>query len=139
MQEKIKYIKFDNFYDYPTRAHDTDVGADVFSPEDIVLKPHSVTVIGLGFGIELPKGTMACMFPKSGLTSKGILSTLPPVDLGYTGEVHVILYNFNDNYYNINKGDKLAQMIIMNVLIDESISAKTSSERGDNGFGSTGK
>lgn len=138
MQE-IKYIKFNNFYDYPTRAHETDVGADVFSPEDIILKPNSITKIGLGFGIELPEGTMACMFPKSGLTSKGILSTLPPIDPGYTGEAHVILYNFNDNYYTINKGDKLAQMIIMNVIIDKNIPAKTKAKRGDNGFGSTGK
>ena len=66
--QQIKYIKFDNFYDYPTRAHDTDVGADVFATEDVILKPMSVTVLGLGFGIVLPKGMMACMFPKSGLT-----------------------------------------------------------------------
>lgn len=137
--EQIKYIKFDNFYDYPTRAHDTDVGADVFATEDVILKPMSVTVLGLGFGIELPKGMMACMFPKSGLTSKGILSTLPPIDPGYTGEAHVILYNFTDNYYTIKKGDKVAQMILMNVYIDENIKPKTLEKRDNNGFGSTGK
>lgn len=137
--QQIKYIKFDNFYDYPTRAHDTDVGADVFATEDVMLKPMSVTVLGLGFGIELPKGMMACMFPKSGLTSKGILSTLPPIDPGYTGEAHAILYNFTDNYYTIKKGDKVAQMILMNVYIDENIKPKTLTKRDNNGFGSTGK
>ena len=137
--EQIKYIKFDNFYVYPTRAHDTDVGADVFATEDVILKPMSVTVLGLGFGIELPKGMMACMFPKSGLTSKGILSTLPPIDPGYTGEAHVILYNFTDNYYTIKKGDKVAQMILMNVYIDENIKPKTLEKRDNKGFGSTGK
>lgn len=135
----IPYIKFDNFYALPQRAHDTDVGADVFAADTQVIKARSVGVIGLGFGIKLPKGFMACMYPKSGLTSKGLLSTLPPVDPGYTGEVHAILYNFTDEDITIERGQKVAQMIISRVYIDESIEAKTNESRGQGAFGSTGK
>lgn len=137
--QKIEYIKFDNFYALPQRAHDTDVGADVFAAETKVIPARSVGVIGLGFGIKLPQGMMACMYPKSGLTSKGLLSTLPPVDPGYTGETHAILYNFTDEDITIERGQKVAQMILTQVYIDESIPPKTLTKRGEGGFGSTGK
>lgn len=138
MQEKIEYIKFDNFYALPERAHDTDVGADVYAANDMIIKARSIGVVNLGFGLKLPKGIMACMFPKSGITSKGILSTLPPVDPGYTGEVHAILYNFTDEDYEIKRGQKVAQMILLPVIIDESIPPKTLTKRDGGAFGSTG-
>lgn len=137
--QKIEYIKFDNFYALPQRAHETDVGADVYAAETKVIPARSVGVIGLGFGIKLPQGMMACMYPKSGLTSKGLLSTLPPVDPGYTGETHAILYNFTDKDITIERGQKVAQMILTQVYIDESMPPKVLTKRGDGAFGSTGK
>ena len=67
-----------------------------------------------------------------------LLSTLPPVDPGYTGEVHAILYNFTDEPVQIERGQKVAQMIISQVYIDESIAAKTNESRDTGAFGSTG-
>ena len=104
---KIKLIKFDNYNKAPLRAHYNDAGADVYSTQDILLEPHTTIKIPLGFGLELPDGFMACIFPRSGLTSKGIISNIPPIDSGYRGEIHAIITNTTDNTYIINKNDKV--------------------------------
>ncbi len=122
----------------PSRAHYNDAGADVFTLEDITLEPHETKTIGLGYGIQLPDGVMCCTFPKSGLSSKGIISQIAPIDSGYTGEIHCTLTNTTNNQYQFNKGDKVAQLVVIPIILCDFVTS-LGDERGDNGFGSTGK
>lgn len=74
---KIKLIKFKENYKVPVRAHYNDAGADVFTLNTFVINPHQTVKISLGFGLEIPDGYMGCIYPKSGLSSKGIIANLP--------------------------------------------------------------
>ena len=77
----------------PERAHANDAGADVFSPKNAVIRPGDICKLPLGFGLKIPDGYAGYIFPRSGLSSQGIVCELPPIDSGYTGEVHAIISN----------------------------------------------
>lgn len=134
---KIKVIDF-GCVKLPYRAHENDAGADVHSTIDIVLAPGTTTRIPLGFGLELPDGYMACIYPRSGLSCQGIVCELPPVDSGYRGEVHAIVSNVGTNHYAINNGDRIGQLVVTPVVIAEFITEDIK-QRGTGAFASTGK
>lgn len=134
---KIKVNKF-NDYKKPFRAHYNDAGADIHSTQQLVVNPHTTAKIPLGFGLNLPDGFMACVYPRSGLTSKGIISHIPPIDSGYTGEIHAIITNTTDEPYIINKDDRIGQIVILPIILCDFVE-DLGNERGDNGFGSSGK
>ena len=133
---KIQLIDFGGRI--PERAHDNDAGADVFSPDDIVISPGEISKIPLGFGLRIPDGFAGYIFPRSGLSTKGIVCELPPIDSSYTGEVHAIISNVGSREYEIKAGDKIGQLVIMPVLIPEFTFEKWE-ERGTGAFGSTGR
>ena len=78
------------------------------------------------------------IFPRSGLSAKGIVCELPPIDSGYTGEVHTIISNVGREKYEIKAGDKIGQLVIMPVLIPD-FTFEEWKERGTGAFGSTGR
>lgn len=88
---KIQLIDFGG--KSPERAHANDAGADVFSPGYFTVVPGQVSKIPLGFGLRIPDGYAGYIFPRSGLSAKVIVCELPPIDSGYTGEVHAIISN----------------------------------------------
>ena len=135
---KIKLIRFDNYNKAPLRAHYNDAGADVYSLEDYILEPYTTAKLPLGFGMELPDGFQCNVYPRSGLSSKGIISQIPPIDSGYTGEVHAIITNTTDKQYIIKKDDKIAQLVVTPILLVDFVES-LGEERGANGFGSTDK
>ncbi len=122
----------------PVRQYYNDAGADVFSPIEVVVMPGETKRIGLGFGIQMPDGFMGMLMPKSGLSSEGIFAQVPPIDPGYTGEINVVLYNSTKENRKFEKGHKLAQLVIVPVIIPELV-VELGEERGNGGFGSTGK
>lgn len=134
---KIKVIKFDN-YNAPDRAHYNDSGADVFAAKDIMLWPHSVVKVPTGVGVELPDGYDIVVHCKSGLSSNGIWAANAPVDAGYRGEIHAILYNTTDHKVQIKAGEKIGQFVIRPVIYADFVDS-LGDERESNGFGSTGK
>lgn len=134
---KIKVIKFDN-YKAPDRAHYNDSGADVFAAKDVVLWPHSVEKVPTGVGVELPDGYDIVVHCKSGLSSKGIWAANAPVDAGYKGEIHAILYNTTDNAIQIKAGEKIGQFVVRPVIYADFVDS-LGDEREDHAFGSTGK
>lgn len=134
---KIKVIDF-GYTHLPSRAHENDAGADVYSTKKCVVFPHSVEKIPLGLGLELPDGYAAFVFPRSGLSSKGIVCELPPIDSGYRGEIHAIVSNVSDEPYQINEGDRIGQLVITPVVIADFVTEK-GEERGAGAFASTGK
>lgn len=137
---QIKIIKFDNDFKLPERAHYNDSGADIFSVEDVNIKPNSTYAVRTGIGLYLPDGYDATVCCKSGLSSKGIFSSNAPIDCGYTGEIHAILYNSSNKDFYVHKGMKVGQIVIRPVIYANFIDSTSNSlERGSNGFGSTGK
>lgn len=134
---KIKVIDF-GYEHLPNRAHFNDAGADVYSTIDIVIAPNTVAKIPLGFGLEIPNGYAGYIFPRSGMTAKGITAELPPIDSGYRGEIHAIVTNNGRDHYSVHKGDRVGQLVITPIVIADFITGETE-QRGDGAFGSTGK
>lgn len=134
---KVKVIDF-GYERLPFRAHDNDAGADVHAMEDKVIFPHSVEKIPLGLGLCLPDGYAAYIFPRSGLSAKGIIANIPPIDSGYRGEIHAIVSNITDESYLVRMGDRIGQLVITPVVIADFVT-ETGPERGDGAFGSTGQ
>ena len=125
----------------PTRAHRTDAGLDIKSPVTTKVPANGSTVIDTGVHVELPHGTAGMIKSRSGLnTWFGIVSE-GVVDVGYTGSIKVKLYNHSDKYYLIQRGDKLAQLVIVECIFPdvEIVDSLEDTERGDNGFGSSGR
>jgi dUTP pyrophosphatase len=133
---KIKIIDF-GYKNLPKRAHDNDAGADVYSTKDLVIWPHTTERVPLGFGLEVPDGYMACVYPRSGLSAKGIVCELPPIDSGYRGEVHAIVSNLGDEPYQIYREDRIGQLVVTPVIIADFVT-ETGEQRGTGAFGSTG-
>lgn len=134
---KIKLIDF-GYEHAPKRAHENDAGADVYSTTHEVLMPGTTTKIPLGFGLEVPDGYAAYVFPRSGLSAKGIVCELPPIDSGYRGEIHAIVSNVSNEVYHLEVGDRIGQLVVMPVVIAE-FTAEDIKERGTGAFASTGK
>lgn len=134
---KVKLIDF-GYKQAPCRAHENDAGADVYAMSDKVIKPNETVKIPLGFGLELPDGYAGYIFPRSGLSAKGIVCELPPIDSGYRGEVHAIVTNVGSKEYLVAGGERVGQLVIMPVIIADFITDNIK-ERGTGAFASTGK
>lgn len=134
---KVKLIHFNN-ETVPTRSHYNDSGADVYAIKDAVIYPHSVLAIPLGIGLELPDGYDAVIHCKSGLSSKGIWASNSPIDAGYRGEIHAILYNTTNNYFKVTAGMKVGQLVIRPVIYADFVD-DLGTERNNGAFGSTGE
>ncbi|CDI49298.1 dUTP diphosphatase [Clostridium tetani] len=139
---KIKLLKEDA--KLPQYAHDNDAGMDLFSTEDKIINPGKRALISTGISIELPKNTEAQIRPRSGLALKNgitVLNTPGTIDAGYRGEIGIILINHGEKDFQVEKGMKIAQMVIkpiVKVNIEE-VKMLSESQRGKGGFGSTGK
>lgn len=134
---KIKLIDF-GYKQAPRRSHENDAGADVYVQKKDVLWPHTTTKVPLGFGLEVPDGYAAYIFPRSGLASCGIVCELPPIDSGYRGEVHAIVSNLSNEPYQMEEGDRIGQLVVMPVVIADFITEDIK-QRGTGAFASTGK
>ena len=142
MQLKVKKIHEDA--KIPVYAHEGDSGMDLYSVEDTVLQPSETKLVKTGLQIAVPKGFEAQVRPKSGLAAKfgiSVLNTPGTVDSGYRGEVMVILINHGKEEYKIEKGKKIAQMVIAKVeeAKIEVVEDLDDTTRKDGGFGSTGQ
>ena len=136
---KIKLIDFGVAEDHrPFRPHDNDAGADVYMPYDCTVKPGEIAKIPLGFGIEVPDGYAAFVFPRSSMAIKGLVCELPPIDSGYRGEIHAIISNVSSTEQKIRKGARIGQLVITPVIIADYV-IDHGDRRGTGGFGSTGE
>lgn len=126
----------------PTRNTPTDAGLDLYSSDFFTIKAKSWKSVPTAISISIPDGYYARIAPRSGLAYKyGIDVFAGVVDSGYRGEIKVILYNAGDNDYIINLHDKIAQLIIEKCYNwnPEVVDSLDDSERGERGFGSSGK
>mgnify|MGYP001468928310 CR=1 FL=1 len=133
----------DELASIPRFKHAGDGGADVTSIEDITLAPGERSMVGTGMAMALPSGYACFVVPRSGLAAKNgitIVNTPGLVDSGYRGEIKVILMNTSDAPFHISVGDRIAQIVIERVEspIFITVDSLDDSERGGDGFGSTG-
>ncbi|MBU3207242.1 dUTP diphosphatase [Clostridium algidicarnis] len=128
----------------PVSAHKGDAGLDLFSVEEMEIKPGESKLIHTGIIIELPENTEAQIRPRSGLALKNgitVLNTPGTIDEGYRGEIAIILINHGKETFKVEKAMKIAQMVIkptILVKVEEVTELTTESERGQCGFGSSG-
>lgn len=127
----------------PRYAHPGDAGLDLFANERAELGPGEAALIRTGLCVELPPGTEAQVRPRSGLALRHgitILNTPGTIDEGYRGEVGVILINHGRERFVVEKGARIAQMVLAPVVraAVEETPELSGSQRGPGGFGSTG-
>lgn len=134
-------IKLDPYAIQPTRAHETDAGLDIMAPRRARILPYGNVIIKTGVHVELPPNTAGVIVSKSGLNVKNSVTSTGLIDQGYTGEIIVKLYNHDDQDVFIERGQKITQLVVIPVLYEpvEIADEISGGERGDNGFGSTGK
>lgn len=126
----------------PERAHKTDAGLDIRSRETRLVKAHGGALFHTGLHVQLPHGTAGLLVSKSGLNANHGITSTGLIDEGYTGEIMVKLYNHSDENYLVHVGDKISQLVIIPVLYEDinlCDSLDENTERGDKGFGSSGK
>ena len=131
----------------PDRANPTDAGLDLFAFESKVLPPSSVTMVDTGVAVKIPKWHVGLLFQRSSFTKYGIslANAVGVIDADYRGTIKVAFRNHaEESGYVINKGDKIAQLVVMPIALPHLEYFNGSDEewvdttRGNGGFGSTG-
>ena len=139
----VKVLRTDPEAQLPAYAHPGDAGMDVRSIENVTLAPGARALVRTGLVLALPPDAEAQVRPRSGLALKHgvtVLNTPGTIDAGYRGEVGVILINLGAEPFVVEKGMKIAQLVVAPVAQAEivEVSAVDATDRGAGGFGSTG-
>ena len=138
--EKIK-VMLDEGAKMPTRAHDTDAGYDLYSRDTIIVGAKKDAIFDTGVHIQIPAGYVGFLKSKSGLNCKFGIVGEGVIDAGYMGSIRVKLYNHSGRDVKFSAGDKLIQLVLLPIFTPdlELADVLDATERGDNGFGSSGK
>ena len=134
-------IKLDEGAFMPERAHEWDAGLDLRAMENKLVPARGSAIFDTGVHVELAPFTAGFLKSKSGLNVKHNLTSDGVVDVGYTGSICVKLYNHGDTDYMVHRGDKISQLVIVDIRIPylKVVDKLDETERGNNGFGSTGR
>ena len=137
----IKVKRLDKDLEIPRYITETDVGFDLRAAEDAEIKKNEQKIVKCGIVVEIPKGFMGFIKDRAGIVSKmNVHVVAGTIDSGYRGEVSVVLVNLGKKDVLVEKGMRIAQMIILPVVrvkIEE-VESLTPTKRGSKGFGSTG-
>ena len=133
-------MKLDPGAKMPTRAHETDAGLDLYSMDTVAIPAFGSASFDTGVHIAIPEGYVGLVKSKSGLMVNHAITTDGVVDVGYTGSIRVKLFNNCHGRYVVEKGQKIAQLVILPIITPEieEVAALEDTERGTGGFGSTG-
>ncbi len=139
MQIKIKKLHPDAIL--PHYIHEGDAGLNVYTLEEGVIGPGQRWLFPLGFAMEFPSGYVALMKDRSSMAKNGLHCLGGVFDAGYRGEYNVLLVNLSDTPYQVERGHKIAQLVIQPIAVAEvmEVTELSESSRGEGGFGSTGK
>lgn len=140
----IRFKILDNSATLPVQAHPGDAGMDLSSIEDATIAPGARRLVHTGLAVEIPFGFEGQVRPRSGLALKHgvtVLNTPGTIDAGYRGEIGVVLANFGDAPFAVEKGMRIAQLVIAAVteVAVEVVGELSQSERGAGGYGSSGR
>lgn len=124
----------------PTRGHETDAGLDLYSREEAVIEPGKSAIFDTGVHMEIPRGYAGVLIAKSGLNVKADCTSTGLIDADYTGSIVVKLYNQGDKEVHIAAKQKISQLVLVPIITPKPVQVDSlgKTERGDNGFGSTG-
>lgn len=139
---KIKFKKLRPDATVPKNNYSGDAGVDLFTVDSFELEPGERKSVPIGLAIEIPEGFAGLIWDKSGLSHKyGIKTFGGVIDSGYRGEMHVGIMNLSDKFFSFEKGHKIGQLLIQKVekIEFEEVDRLSESDRGENGFGSSGK
>lgn len=145
MPPYVTRVKFQIIEDgrLPTQATIYSAGFDLYARKPARLRAQGPTVkVPVGFALEIPEGFFGLIVGRSGLASKGILAHSGVIDPDYRGELNAILHNTTGDDYTVEIGDRVAQLLIVPILLctAEVVEELTPApSRGDQGFGSTGR
>ena len=124
-------------------ATPNSAGLDLKATKTILIDAYHTVAIPTGIGIEIPEGYLGMVCSRSGLASRNVIVTNSPgiIDSDYRGEIRVLLTNLSSVPYQVKKGDRVAQLVIVQYLRVQPMQVDTLSDtaRGDGGFGSTGR
>lgn len=125
----------------PSRGHKTDAGLDLRTPKAVTVPAYGNVTIDTGVHVALPHGCAGLLVSKSGLNVRHDITSTGLIDEEYTGSIMVKLYNHGGEDYEFEAGDKVTQLVVIPVVCEplEQVSMFNATERGDNGFGSTGR
>lgn len=127
----------------PTRAHRTDAGLDLYSAETVIIKAGSQGVVNTGISVAIPEGAAGFVFIRSSVGFKRnstLSNSVGVIDSAYRGAIKVAITNHSNIDFEVRKGDRVAQIVIIPVLALNPISVNDlpSTDRGVGGFGSSG-
>lgn len=125
----------------PTRAHPWDAGLDLYARYDGFIRCNSHHTFDTGVHVEIPEGYVGYIKSKSGLMVNHGITTDGTIDSHYTGPIKVCLFNHGGSKYEVKAGDKIAQLVIHKCELPELevVEELSETDRGDGGFGSTGR
>ena len=129
----------------PAQAHADDAGYDLYAAEAVTIAPGDRAAVGTGIAVAIPDGHAGLVVPRSGLALRhgiGVVNAPGIIDSGYRGELKVLLLNTDrDETFQVQPGDRIAQLLVVAVAHPELVEAETLGEtlRGGGGFGSTGR
>ena len=137
---KIK-MKVDAGAYVPVKAHESDAGYDLFAIWPDVVPAHESRLFDTGVHLAIPRGYCGLLVSKSGLNVNCGITSTGLIDSGYTGSIKVKLYNHSNEDYHVQGGEKISQIVFLPCqdFDTELVMALANTERGDGGFGSTGK
>ena len=124
----------------PVREHATDAGIDLKTPIDLIISPHSSELVDLLVRVEIPEGYVGLLTSKSGLMNRDVKTT-GTIDCGYSGTIGCRIFNHGEIPRYFKRGDKITQLVVLPCIMDdvEIVDEIIAGDRGENGFGSTGR
>ncbi len=138
---KLKIKKLNPKAFVPTKGSEQAAGYDLYSIEELVIPARSKALVATGIAMAIPVGNYGRVAPRSGLAVKNFIDVgAGVIDADYRGEVKVLLFNFSETDFQVNPGDRIAQLIIEKYTRTdiEEVEDLNQTERGEGGFGSTG-
>ncbi len=141
---QIPLLKLDVELPTPSHFHPGDGGTDLYARVDTVLEPGQRRMVPTGMAVAIPVGYAGLVVPRSGIAIRhgiGVVNGPGLVDSGFRGEVQVILVNHGDEPFKIKRADRIAQLVVVPVAVQEFVEVDElpPSGRGVGGFGSTGQ
>lgn len=140
---KLRFVRLSSNAIIPSRGSKESAGLDLYAAHSCIIPAKDKFLISTDLQIALPKGSYGRIAPRSGLAVKNFIDIgAGVIDADYRGPVMVLLFNFGNVDYQVKRGDKIAQLICEQILtpdLIECVSLEDSTERGEKGFGSTGK
>lgn len=144
MSLEISFQRLDPELPPPQQAHEGDAAVDLAAREAITLEPGERAMVPTGIAVAIPSGYGGLVIPRSGLAARhGISVVNGPglIDSGFRGEVNVIVVNLGSEAYRFERGDRIAQLMIVPAITPQLVEVEVLpvSSRGVGGFGSTGR